>query len=294
MPQVAEDQLRRELAAVVVVMSHHIAIWSNDLQLAARFGGWDEDAEPKIEDVDLDGFWAAKQVLGAYHYAFHPTSDDVHDTQALYELQEILSGLPREDFHGDARDFPSYRGPSAIEDTVHAAHARAAIDGIDNGLTASLSVRQLALLADMTEGAVRNAMTQSGEARLAAILGEKPVRFEIEEARRWLEGRRGYRATPKGMADDPLMDARLRSFERMEQLTDFIERHARRNHEGTEGLARALGWDARAMSPWLEGCFQFDAKEATDLARTLGADEATFAGKALELSLRRDRDGKAA
>ena len=288
MTQPTEDTLRAELAAIIVVMGRQIELWSNSSGLAARFGGWNADDEARPEEVDLESFLAAKQILAAYRYAFHPTADDGHDLQDLGEFAELLSGLPREDFHSDVHDFPNVGSPSAIEDTFRAAAARSAIDGIDGGMTSNLSIRQLALLADMSEGAVRNAMTLSGEARLSAIPGAKPVSFEIDEARRWLQGRRGYRPTPKGVADDPLMNARLRAFERMEQFTDFVARHAERRHGGIETMREALGWDEALMRTWAAGSFVFDAGQAKTLAEALGAEVATFAGKALELSLRRD------
>ena len=79
MTQPTEDILRAELAAITVVMGRQIALWTDNPGLAARFGGWSADDEARPEKVDLDRFPAAKQVLSAYRYAFHPTVDDGHD-----------------------------------------------------------------------------------------------------------------------------------------------------------------------------------------------------------------------
>ena len=204
----------------------------------------------------------------------------------------MLAGLPREDFDGSVPAFPNQGGTSHIADVCDAVWARAAIDGFDEGLTTSLSTRQVALLADMTEGAVRNAMTQGGEAGLKAIPKSKPVRFDIDEARRWLAGRRGFVPTPTGPTDDPILNERLRMYDRMEQLTDFIDRHARRLHGGIDGLVVELGWSHAATKTWCNGTFTFDQAMAQQLGAALGADISTFSGKCLELSLRRDaREG---
>ncbi|UWR34941.1 hypothetical protein K3759_07575 [Sulfitobacter sp. W027] len=143
-----------------------------------------------------------------------------------------------------------------------------------------LSVRQLALLADITEGAVRNALSQNGAAGLTAVPGAKPVRVPLDEARRWLPGRRGFNATPTGPSDDLVMNERLRAFDRMEQLTDFISRHATRRLGSPDALEVNHGW--------LDGTYLFDPTMARNVAEAIGADVPTFVGKAHELALRRD------
>ena len=219
-------------------------------------------------------------------YAFAPTGDDLYDVNALHGMAHFLSGLPREDWDGSVHGFPGLGGPSAMSDVLDAASARAAIDGQEGTWTDDLSIRQLALLADITEGAVRNALSQGGAAGLAAVPGSKPVRVSLDEARRWLPGRRGFRPTPTGPSDDPVLNERLRGFDRMEQLTDFVGRHAARRL----GSAEALGAEAAG---WLDGSYAFDAEAACCVAETIGADGPTFVGKALELALRRDAGDRA-
>lgn len=170
-----------------------------------------------------------------------------------------------------------------MSDVLDAASARAAIDGQEGTWSGDLSIRQVALLADITEGAVRNALSQTGAASLTAVPGAKPVRISVDEARRWLPGRRGYLPTPTGPSDDPIMNERLRGFDRMEQLTDFISRHAARRIGSTEALGAAA-------AAWLDGSYTFDAAFARHIAEAIGADVPTFTGKALELALRRDAE----
>lgn len=290
MPKITKEDLTVELASVLIVMARQIQLWSHRTDLPAQFVGLDEDAleGSQLAAIDLTRFPMAQRVLEMHSYAFAPTDDDSPNLTALHELADMLAGLPREDFSGDLGAFPGINNDSKIQDVCQAAWARAAIDGIDEGLTSTLSTRQIALLAGMTEGAVRNAMTQSGEGGLRAIPKSKPVSFEVDEARRWLAGRRGFHPTPTGSNDDPILNERLRTFERMEQLTDFIERRAARRYGDFAKLVETMQWDMSQVMAWRDGSYRFDADEATVLAEALGADTPTFVGKAIELSLRRD------
>lgn len=272
--------LHRELAATLIVQAKHIVLVTDSPDRGDAFLGCDpEDARPEV--VDLSRFPIAAEIEALHAYAFAPTGDDLYDVNALHDMAHFLSSLPREDWDGSVHGFPGQGSPSAMADVLEAASARAAIDGQEGTWTDDLSIRQLALLADITEGAVRNALSQSGAAGLTAVPGAKPVRISLDEARRWLPGRRGFHPTPTGPSDDPIMNERLRAFDRMEQLTDFISRHATRRLGSTE----ALGAEAGA---WLDGNYTFETSVARDVAEAIGADAPTFVGKALELALRRD------
>lgn len=274
------SDVRLELAASLIVQARHIVLVTDSPEKGETFLGCDpDDARP--DRIDLSRFPVAAQIEALHAYAFAPTGDDLYDVNALHGIAHVLSGLPREDWDGSVHGFPGQGHPSAMSDVLDAACARAAIDGQEGTWTDDLSVRQLALLADMTEGAVRNAISQGGAAGLTAVPGTKPVRISLDEARRWLPGRRGFRPTPTGPSDDPVMNERLRAFARMEQFTDFVARHATRRL----GSAEALGPDAAG---WLDGSYIFDAAAAGRVADAIGADRPTFVGKALELALRRD------
>ena len=291
MPKFSKQDLEIELASVVMVMARQIEIWTDRSDFVNAFLHTSQDRlalDFSPSEIDLLSFPMAQRVLGAYGYAFAPTGDDSPDLDALHELADMLAGLPREDFGGDVPSFPNIHSESRIADVCTAVWARAAIDGTDDGLTTAISTRQLALLADMSEGAVRNAMTLSGEAGLKAIPKSKPVSVVIDEARRWLSGRRGFCSTPVGMGDDPILNERLRAFDRMEQLTDFIARHSLRLHGGLAKLADVLNWHESEVKAWASGTYQFDAAHAEALGKAIGADGPTFTGKAIELALRRN------
>ena len=274
------SDLRLELAATLIVQAKHIVLVTDSPDQGATFLGHDPETA-RAEAVDLNRFPIAAEIEALHAYAFAPTGDDPYDVNALHGMAHFLAGIPREDFDGDVHGFPGQGAPSALSDVLQAASARAAIDGHEDAWSDDLSVREVALLADITEGAVRNALSQNGAAGLTAIVGSKPVRISLDEARRWLPGRRGFRPTPTGPSDDPVLNERLRAFDRMEQLSDFVARHAARRLGSTE----ALGEDAAG---WLDGSYTFDASTAHSVAEAIGADAPTFIGKALELALRRD------
>ncbi|WP_299842684.1 hypothetical protein [uncultured Jannaschia sp.] len=279
------SDLRLELAATLIVQAKHIVLATDSPEQGEAFLGCDPE-DTRAEAVDLSRFPIAAEIEALHAYAFTPTGDDLYDVNALHGMAHFLSSLPREDWDGSVHGFPSQGSPFAMSDVLEAASARAALDGQDGTWTDQLSTRQLALLADITEGAVRNALSQGGAAGLTAIPGAKPVRVSLDEARRWLPGRRGFRPTPTGPSDDPVMTERLRGFDRMEQLTDLVGRHAARRL----GSAEALGTDAAG---WLDGSYTFDTTAACRVAKAIGADAPTFVGKALELALRRDSEGLA-
>lgn len=274
------SDVHRELAATLIVQANQIYIATDSFETATGFLGCDP-TDAQAEDINLDRFPVAARLKALHAYAFAPTGDDLYDVNELHGLEDFLTGLPRGDWGGNVRGFPTQGYPSAMVDVLDAASARAALDGHEEDQTPHLSTRQLALLADITEGAVRNALSLGGVSGLTAIPGAKPVCVSLDEARRWLPGRRGFRPTPTGPSDDPVMNERLRAFDRMEQLTDFVARHAARRLGSTE----TLGVDA---TDWIDGSYTFDTANACQIAEAIGADIPTFVGKAHELALRRD------
>ena len=153
------------------------------------------------------------------------------------------------------------------------------------------STRELALLANMSEGAVRNAMADKDEGRLKVISGSKPVEVEHDEAKRWLIGRRGFVPTPSRLRDDPNLREKLSSIQTAVELGDMIRRH--RLVFKSLMSPSLLEWPVDELSAWENGSFVFDAVRAQDLASGLDLDVPVFAGKALEVALRRDAKAKA-
>ena len=84
---------------------------------------------------------------------------------------------------------PDKRVHGHLADLVRRVRARHALD---HGI--SLSLEELALLADMNERSVRNAVSAEGDGRLTL---DNQGEVANEEASRWLRGRRGFIATQR-------------------------------------------------------------------------------------------------
>lgn len=86
----------------------------------------------------------------------------------------------------------------ALMEMVEQIDARATLD---NGK--KLSIKQIAVLAGMTEKSVRNAIHLEGENRLAGTTSENAeILVANHEAKTWLSGRRGFKETTYANFDD--------------------------------------------------------------------------------------------
>jgi hypothetical protein len=154
-----------------------------------------------------------------------------------------------------------------------------------------LTTRELALLANMSEGAVRNAMSDKSENGLRAIPGSKPVKVTHEDAQRWLSGRRGFVPSPTNLIEDRSLREHIETLKSTDGLGKIINRLLWTAFGSPDKAPDELGWPAEQLRTWCDGTFCFDGETATALARALDVDVPLFVGKALELSLRRDGAG---
>ena len=166
----------------------------------------------------------------------------------------------------------------SVADTVHA-RWKLEWDPVGAG-SHEFTPRELALLANMTEGAVRNAMSDKSEFGIRPIPATNPVKFSHDEALRWLSARRGFVAGPTSVKDDKLL---LESLKKADTTAAFGKMLGKVYSISTaRNNLKDLGFES-----WCNGTFQFDREVATKLARTLEIDVPTFVGKALEVSIRR-------
>lgn len=128
------------------------------------------------------------QVLAGYDIRRWDTSDGL-----LERLGDLLGVFREEDGYVEDCLNGVSDGGSSIGTTGHLAalHARVGARlALDNG--ESLSLKDLAVLAEMNERSVRNAVHAEGDSRLAL---EADERVSNAEAARWLAGRRNFFAT---------------------------------------------------------------------------------------------------
>jgi len=281
-----------ELRTIFLFEADHIASGAGQEQAIAFIGFqsdqyWKEDSSK----VDLKRFIIRGSFEIAYDYAFQPSILDGFGTETLLDLNTFMLGTPRAGGQGgdggETHEFMTTDGK--CQTVVDAMWARAKLELSD--YRDDLTTRELALLANMSEGAVRNALSDKSENGLRAIPGSKPVAVAHEDALRWLSGRRGFVPSPKKLIEDRPLHEHIETLKTAEGLGNTISRLLWSVFDSPDQAPAKLGWSAEQVQAWRDGIYRFDGETAATLAKALDVDVPLFVGKALELSLRRDRAG---
>lgn len=292
MRRFTKEEMLGELRRIFLFEADHIALGAGFRQAEAFVGFTPTDGEYINDDparVDLTRFQISSKFERAYDFAFTPSLSTVIDEE-VQDLHVFLDGMPRVGgislSAGEPNDMVGPEGRCRTVAAVALARWKLEIDR-----TGEFSSRELALLANMSEGAVRNAMVEKGEAGLRAIPGSKPVSVEYQEAKRWLSGRRGFIPLPLQPRNDVVLHAKLSEVRTVEEFTFFLRRHVSVYGDPRPDVVQVMD---RELTPeelerWLDyGTFEFDLKKAQRIAEILDLDVALFVGKALEVALRRD------
>jgi hypothetical protein len=147
-------------------------------------------------------------------------------------VEDILTGI----------HFTSLReNPAALLDQlIELVEARACLEGGQDR-----DVPQVALLAEMSERSVRNALSLDGPAglrskRADARDGEKRTLIENQEAKRWLAGRRGFRPTKRSWVSET-SPSELPSPSSPREFIGLIRQRIDQLHGNAKGAAAAAG-----------------------------------------------------
>lgn len=289
MPKFTKEDVLNELRKILLIQADHLVI-TGSVELAEAFIGlpqpedsWDFFAhDPKL--VDLSRFNIAHQFDWCFDYAFNPSVLTRHDESYVQDLLVFIDGIPRSDNGGDRLPFLTDQG--LCHTVADATYARFALEeGFD------LTTRQVALMANMTEGAVRNALAQKGDGGLRAIPGTKnPVMIEHAEALTWLQGRRGFVPTPENFRDDRFLTAQIANERTAQGLGKLVSRLLWPIFGTPEKAPAQLGWSTEKLDAWTTGTQEFSVEDAARLATALKLDVPLFVGKAQEVVLRRELD----
>lgn len=144
-----------------------------------------------------------------------------------------------------------------------------------------LSIEDVALLADMNERSVRNALRAEGENQLVSEDGEQ---VRAADALRWLRGRRGgFRETTVVALDgeslpDVLSYAEIPFFieRRLERLFPLQDSDADDCCRPTEKAAKRLGWAVSKVFAMTRDTANIRPQDCTALAGVLRVDPAWF------------------
>ncbi len=211
------------------------------------------------------------------------------DGSEFQDLNVFMEGTPRVGGISAGGETHRFITPDGYCQMVaDAAFARWKLEWDESGAGShTFTTRELALLSNMTEGAVRNAIADKSENGLRAT-GSKPVSVEHEEALNWLKGRRGFIPSPQRPSEDRFLAEHLRDIRSAEALGNVVQRQLWSTFGSPEAAPAALGWTADEVEKWCRGSFKFDESRACRLAQALDFEVPLFVGKALEVSLRRD------
>ena len=235
-----------------------------------------------LDDINIDQLWIGQVVMAMYDYAYEQR---YLAGQPFYEFKAELEIV--EDFvvHLDSELFWLF-----IRDRAHMWHAgdanwealpnlyAATSARLDLDMGESLSIEDLAILADMSERSVRNAVSASGDAQLRITKIGNSEWVDNDEARRWLAMRRGFVPT------------------RFENISGEIGQHPEALTSLYDlGNFIHLRWSALGKTPemvhqeleWSETRFDYlngltgtpqhiDPRDCADLARSLQVSEAWF------------------
>jgi hypothetical protein len=295
MDRFSKEQMRDELRTIFLFEADHILLGAGE-ERAADFIGFPVGEEQEYclqppSKVDLARF---KGISGSfdrgYDYAFRPS---VLNALGEHEAQDIcvfMLGVPRAGGIVSGGETHRFMTPDGYcQMAADAVHARWKLewDAVGAG-SSEFTPRELALLANMTEGAVRNATADKSESGLKAIPGTKnPIKIEHDEAWRWLNLRRGFIPSPKRPSEDRFLAETMRDIRSSEQFGSLVSARLQGIVGSKKEPQNALGWSAKEMERWCDGSFQFNADNASQLAQLLEFDVPLFVGKALEVSLRR-------
>jgi hypothetical protein len=289
------EHMLDELRTILLFEADHVLMGAGP-QMAEQFIGFPtgDDHQYCFEPatkVDLDRFQITGTFMRGYDMAFRPSVLNSFDGSEAQDLIVFMLGTPRAGGISAGGETHRFMTPDGYCQMVaDAVFARWKLEWEEAGAGSNtFTTRELALLSNMTEGAVRNALADRSENGLKAMPGSKPVSVEHDEAWRWLIGRRGFIPTPNRPSEDRFLPDHIRELQSSERLGRLVAIRLRDTFGSPQQAQAALGWSPEEIECWRNGSFEFDAERARQLAQALEFDVPLFVGKALEISLRRDQ-----
>lgn len=255
------------------------ALWCNASQIAlsglhdvaniylgfeAEFGP-NDDGGPYAARISLERFEIAQTLQKAYDFAFQVGNRRAFTEDDRMDLAAFRSGAARGDWEGLCS--PIMLPDSKLSHVADMALARMNLMHGD-----ALTIRSLCLLANMTESAVRSALSTEG------IKTEgRPASLPADTAAAWLSGRRGYVPTSDSQADGFLdkeaVDGPFLELPLAEGMAFLM------NQRGldSDDLAKIAQVDIEGLGQLVEGKHvTFDVSTLIRIAIPLGIDPQVF------------------
>lgn len=235
-----------------------------------------------LDDIDIDQLLIGQRVMAMYDYAYEQrylTGEPLYAFKAaLDEVEDFVFNLTSEvlalfmqdwDHMRDARD----ANWEALPKLCEATSARMNLD-----IGERLWLKDLAILADMNERSVRNALSASGEAQLRTTGSSDSEWVDNDEARRWLAMRRDFVPTRFENISGEI-GQHPEALTSLYELGNFLHHRWTALGKTPAMVHRELEW-SEARFDYLNGLTgapqHIDPRDCADLARSLQVSEAWF------------------
>lgn len=281
-PPFTKDEMLEELRRIARVMANHLAVYGS-LEAARLLTGFETGNEvyPYAEDdlsrFDLSRFRITDSMSMAYDHAFQVGAPYRFDDSAAQDLDEFRRGASMRSTDGATS--PMSNPDSVCRIVVDAALARWQLEQGND-----ITIRELALLSDMKEAAVRNSLSAEGIKVVVRRQGE-PGTVAGDVAYGWLRKRRGFIDSL-----DPAMkvENRRAGIRALFQERDFAEAFReilRESGISPADLAARADVKVSFVSSLAEGKPPIDVEAARRVAATLALDVPIFVGATVEAAL---------
>lgn len=281
-PPFTKDEMLGELRRIARIMANHIAVYGS-LEAAELLTGFKtgNDVYPYAGDdlsrFDVSRFGITDTMAMAYDYAFQVGARFSFGESSVQDLDEFRHGANMRSTDGATS--PMSNPDSICRIVIDTAFARWQVEQ-----AANLTIRELALLSDMKEAAVRNSLSAEGIKVEARRQGE-PGTVDGSVAYRWLRKRRSFIDSL-----DPTMRKEIRrtSVRALFQESDFAWAFREILSEASispASLAAKANVDIAFVSSLSEGKPSIDVEAARRVAKTLELDVPIFVGAVVEAAL---------
>lgn len=190
------EEVEHEIRRAALAMASMLATYApNGRELAAQYLGvelpgydYQDLSSDEIDQIPIERHHLYGVIIDAYDYAYQTGSrglDHISVSERAVEAAGILTGFPQTDAMGEPSPLDKLN-PQPLRQILDTFMARCSLDdGFD------LTIRELALLANMGEPAVRTSLSSEGIKSYPKKKGH-PHQVKHSDAVSWLMGRRGF------------------------------------------------------------------------------------------------------
>lgn len=300
-----KQELMNELRSVLVYFAHEIGR-VYQFNYSYRLLGLKHDeieindfADPflehenELDTIEIDRFWITPIVSQLYDYAFkgllHPDLDWSVVDEDVKGFFDGLANFPIIDNNVSQLGSLPFYSIKYCQHVIELGIARAYLNG-DSDIadftgditkpSGTLTLNQIALLADIDEKTVRNLAGPKSKQPLKTISVSNRTFVELDVARNWLKLRGQLLETV--MTQDTSRDISLHGFTSVTDIYTFISDSRKKLQLSIEDFADKAELDLSIIKAAEAGELQFDPKTFVKIGQALNLNKTVFAKAALK------------